>query len=370
MRSEDWYSVLVRVVLVGAGLVLLFWFLNAITLIVLFLVLTVIFAMALNPPVTWLEGHRVPRWGAALMVVLGIGLVFGGLLWLIMPRLISQSALLIENMPEYTTSLVNRVGDRLEAYPEIQERLNLNAQTVESLLPSVTSLLTRIGRYTLSAVTLIFVGIILLSAILYMLIRPRPLLAGYLGVFPESLREKAANAFARASQMIVGWMWANALVGAIQGVVAGIFLTWLGIPGALVWALLTFVSELVPKLGPYLMTIPPALVALATDPMNAVWVVLFYIALNEITSDTIYPWVGGAAMDLHPVSLIFSVLAMAAAFGFWGALIATPVAGIVKAYYEEFYLSRSPDINPDQDLRIERMLTRKMQTQAEEAAST
>lgn len=60
-------------------------------------------------------------------------------------------------------------------------------------------------------------------------------------------------------------------------------------------------------------------------------------------------------MNIHPVSLLFLLLAMTTAFGLMGALLAAPMAAIIKAYYEEFYLQRFPD-DPDMEQRIDNIL--------------
>lgn len=105
---------------------------------------------------------------------------------------------------------------------------------------------------------------------------------------------------------------------------------------------MTFFAELVPRFGLYLMMIPPTIVALAVNPLTAVWVVLFYLVLTELTGDFLAPPIRGSQMNLHPVSVILAILAMASVFGVLGALIATPVTGFVKVFYDELYLLRQP----------------------------
>lgn len=143
-------------------------------------------------------------------------------------------------------------------------------------------------------------------------------------------------------------------MGAVEGVAAYAFLSFLGIPGALVWGTFTFLSEFVPRLGPYLMSIPPILVALAIEPILALWVLLFYMALNELTGDFLAPYVRSQQMVIHPVFLFFMIFALAYAFGLPGALIATPISGFFKAFYDEFYLSQRE--HKGTDSRIEQML--------------
>src|SRR5690606_24431205 len=100
----------------------------------------------------------------------------------------------------------------------------------------------------------------------------------------------------------------------------------------------------------------PVIIALSVNPMTALWVLIFYLALNEIMGDFVMPRVRASTMNLHPVSTLFVMLAMASAFGIAGALIATPLTAFIKAYYEEFFLSGAPkkDINKDIDIILER----------------
>jgi predicted PurR-regulated permease PerM len=115
----------------------------------------------------------------------------------------------------------------------------------------------------------------------------------------------------------------------------------MGIPGVWVWAALTLFAEMIPKLGFYIMAIPPTLVALSIHPMTALWVLLFYIAFDEISGDFLMPKIRASTMKLHPVSTLFVMLAMASAFGLIGALIATPLTAFIKAYYETFILAKA-----------------------------
>ena len=66
---------------------------------------------------------------------------------------------------------------------------------------------------------------------------------------------------------------------------------------------------------------------------------VFYIVMQELVGDLVATYVRSKTMQLHPAMLIIAVLALAAAFGIVGALIATPLVGFIKAYYEEFWLA-------------------------------
>lgn len=354
MTEEALYRAMKKTVLLVFGLVVLTWFLATAAPVVLLFLFAVVMALALNPVATTLE-RWLPRWAAALSVLLGLAVLAALLGWLVVPQVVEQATQVADDVPGYIAAASDRVEAWIARQEYIPEDLSVDAETARDALPSVGRVLGRIGRYTVSAVTGVVLFVVLLSTVAYMLFSPRPLLAGYIALFPERMKAKAHNAYVRSAKMVGGWVASNVIVGGVEAVAAGLFLWWLGLPAPLLWATLTFFSELIPKIGPYLMTLPPILVALAIDPILALWVVLFYVALNEVTGDTIAPAVRGKTMELHPVALLFAVLALAAVFGLWGALLATPLTGIAKVFYEEFwYKDRArPDLD---EKHVEEML--------------
>lgn len=359
-ESSSLWVVLRRTVYLVFGLIILFWFLSTVKVVLVLFWTAFIFTIALNPVVDWLERHGISRLIGTLLTVAAVFIFIAFLFWLVVPRLVAELANLVQQLPSYFSQLSDRLFGWLENYPMIKQQLqtnNLTVQMQQRLSPTVESLLSQFGTY-LQIVTDIFVfALTFIGIIIYSLIDPQPLLKFYLSLFPLRLRRQAANAFILGSNATVGWIWASFIIGAIHGISAVIFLFLLGIPGAVIWAVLAFVSQFVPRFGPYIMTIPPALIALSIDPLKAVWVVLFYTATEEITENVVAPYIRAAQMNLHPVLIIFVVLTMVYAFGFLGALIAVPAAGFAKAFYEQFYLTRQAR-DKKSSLDVERMLKR------------
>jgi predicted PurR-regulated permease PerM len=217
-------------------------------------------------------------------------------------------------------------------------------------------LINRIGQYSLTVFSNFLKVIFFFCLVIYMLMNPKPLLEMYLSCFPDAKKDKAADAFSYASKMTIGWMWSNVLAGAFRATIVWFFLYFMDIPGVWVWAGVTFFAELIPKLGFYIMAVPPILVAFSISPTTALWVALFYIASDEIIGDVIIPRIRSKTMKIHPVSILVMLMAMTAAFGVMGAFISTPLVAFIKAYYEVFY-QRKP--LPDKsDKNIDRMLFR------------
>jgi putative permease len=357
--GAELFRALSKAILLAFGLLVLLWLLQRIIWVLLFFTLASVLALALNAPVTWLERKGVHRLLATIGVFVTLGLVLVGVGWVIGPALIREATALLVVLPNQAMELIDRIAALLVVYPEIEEQLRIDAQTAQQFLPWAIGTLRNLWNYGLSLVLVILLGLVLLGVVLYMVLDPRPMLAAYVSAFPPHLRDQAIRALTRASQMVVGWVYASTIISAMKAIPAFFFLSWIGLPGALVWSVFTFVADLVPRLGFYLMIVPPVLVALTIDVQMALWVGLFYWGISEILGNFVAPRVQSSTMNLHPVFLLFVTLAMVAAFGVLGAIIASPVAGFIKAYYEEFYLIHlPPPVNLGAD--VESMLDRQL----------
>jgi putative permease len=285
--------------------------------------------------------------------------------WLVIPTIGEQLTLLINNIPGYVDQLSKLIASKLDHYPDVAKQLQASGSNMAEWFPSIPKTLMRVGNLSISIIGSILVIIVFLSLVIYMVLQPRPLVEIYLSFFSSENRDKATHALAKTSIMLVGWMRANIIGGAIQAIAVTIVLSVLKVPGAFVWGALAFFAQLIPKLGFYVMALPPVLIALSISPAKALWVTVFFLAMDEILGDFVMPKLRSSTMNIHPASIIIVLLAMAAAFGVTGAIMATPLAAIIKAFYEEFYLSRFKE-DPRLDERIDTILYRKDETNLDE----
>lgn len=352
--TESLYRTLVKAITFTAGVIILLWFLHKAAGVVLLLLFVLILALVINTPVAALENRGMKR-GWACVIVLGIlALLLAGLAWLIIPKVSDQVTTLINNLPGYAAGLSKNVSGWFEDYPQIHKEIQEQGINISHWLPSIPKALMQIGNYSLSIVTLLLILILFISMVVYAVTSPRPLLHLYFSFFPRQ-PVKAAEALHKASIMLNGWIKANIIGGGIRGACIIIFLNIMGVPGAWVWGAVALFSELIPRLGFYIMAIPPILVALSITPMTALWVTIFMLALDEIMGDFILPKLRSNTMNIHPVSILFVLMAMATVFGFMGALLATPITAIIKAYYETFFAVPT-EADGEIDARIDHIL--------------
>jgi hypothetical protein len=88
--------------------------------------------------------------------------------------------------------------------------------------------------------------------------------------------------------------------------------------------------ELIPFVGPVLGAIPPVLVALFQDPVTAVWVVVLFVGLQQLEGHIVAPQIFGHALRINPLLVIFALTVGGSIYGVVGALIALPVAAVIR----------------------------------------
>jgi putative permease len=340
----DWEKVIFRAlrkaIFLAVGIYALFQLLGAVTFLLLFFALVILLAAVLNPVVAWLQRHHVPRpLGAILLVAAGIGVTFG-VLRLAVPPLADQGEQLVRNLPTLWNNLRDQLERFLVSHPDLSAQLPTADQLVQRISPLATRLVGHLGRYTLGLVGTLASLVLLVVLVIYCLISPQPLVAGLLGAIPERHRGRAEQILALILARLKAWAAGSLALGAIVGTMTWVGLYFLNVPFTLVFAVIAGIGELLPTLGPLLSAIPPLLVALANDPMQALWVALLFLAVQQLENNLIVPLVMSRALDVHPLSVTFMVLAMGTLFGVIGALLAVPTIVVIKTLYQELYQAR------------------------------
>ena len=130
----------------------------------------------------------------------------------------------------------------------------------------------------------------------------------------------------------------------IIGTSVGVGMWVLGVTGlvpgadhyALLFGALAAITELIPYLGPILGAVPPVLYAVVVHPISAIWVVVLFLFIHQIEGHVVVPNVMGNALRLHPLLVIFGLLAGGAIYGFPGVLVALPFLAACRAAWEFF----------------------------------
>ncbi len=102
------------------------------------------------------------------------------------------------------------------------------------------------------------------------------------------------------------------------------------------WGLVAFV----PIIGSVAGAVPPLVLVFAGDSLDVLWILLEYVAIQQIESNLLTPLVTQRAVSLHPVVFIASVTVAGAAFGVLGALLAVPTTVVAGVLVDELWFRR------------------------------
>jgi predicted PurR-regulated permease PerM len=142
----------------------------------------------------------------------------------------------------------------------------------------------------------------------------------------------------RVQRAVAGYVRGQLLFSIAMGAGAGLGLYAFGLLGifpdgksyAFAFGIFFGLMEMVPFVGPFLGALPPVLVALFQDPLTALWVALLFLALQQLEGHVVAPNVFGHTLRINPLFVIFSLLVGGEVAGFVGALLALPIAAVVR----------------------------------------
>ena len=193
----------------------------------------------------------------------------------------------------------------------------------------------------LTVVTLLFDAILLVVVSIYILLDMQRLTEAVDRRFPPYGR---GGLIVRMEQAVASYVKGQFLLSLIIGVSVGLGLWILGLVGlfpnggkyAAAFGAWAAVTELIPYIGPWLGAIPPVLYALVQHPLSALWVALLFLGIQQLEGHIVVPKVMGHTLRLHPLLVIFGLLAGGEIYGFAGILVALPLLAAGRAAWEFF----------------------------------
>jgi predicted PurR-regulated permease PerM len=194
----------------------------------------------------------------------------------------------------------------------------------------------------LAVVGLLFSIVLVIVVSVYMLLDMHRLAAGVNRRFPP--RPGTTPLIERMEQALASYVKGQLALSLIIGTSAGFGLWVLGLVGlmpnggkyALLFGVWVGITELIPYVGPWLGAAPPVVYALVLHPLSALWVALLFLGIQQLEGHVVVPKVMGHSLRLHPLLVIFGLLAGGEIYGFPGILVALPLLAAGRAVWEFF----------------------------------
>ena len=343
----------VQLVLLPLALVAAWAIAKAAGKVLLLFIIAGLIALILNPAVALLHRDRVPRGLAVLAVYLAFFLTLSGIGFLLANPISHQVQRFSNNLPK-----LEREANKQLA--KLEHTLNSNGIHVKIAKPGKTALqsLTYIvgksagkfasfGTALLTEVANAIFNLVLIFVLSVYMLLYGPTIGGLVRrLMPSGDGSRADDYPALVQRAVSRYVGGQLLFSIIMGLSAGISLYIFGVIGifpdgrryAVAFGVFYGIMELIPYIGPILGAIPPVLVALFTEPIAAVWLVLLFIGLQQLEGHVVAPQVFGHTLRINPLLVIFALLLGLEVHGIIGALVALPILSVLRE--TTVYLSR------------------------------
>ena len=298
----------------------------------------VVLAVALDVPITLLRRLLPLNRPTALMVVLVALVLLGGLLGqLLLPELLEQIKQLTTLMPVLALRL-SSLARQVDWLPDLEQQL-MALGTFDRLQPLGGQLLGLAGGAANTTIQLVLMALL---AILLAL-DPRSHQKVVVALTPSFWRHQMQHLLGESRQALGGW-----LAGMTLSSVSVFLLTWaglalLGVPLALLSALVCGLLTFVPTIGPTAATLLPLAVALLVSPVKMLQVLLLRLVLQNVEAFLLTPVLLRRTVNLLPTVALTAQLCLGALLGLPGVLLALPLVVVLQVLCEEIIVKEVMD---------------------------
>jgi predicted PurR-regulated permease PerM len=323
------------VLLTGLSLLLLY----EVRRTLVWLVVALLFTVALYPVVGWVDRHltRSRRWLATLLVFLVVLILIAGLLTLFAIPLAREGASFVQQFPNLLEEakagrgVIGRLLNRTNALHYLQE----NQDRIRAFATGLTAPAARVLRTVATGVAGVITIFIL--ALLMVLEGPK-MVDGMLNLLSDPRqRERVRKVGADCAKSITGYISGNLLISVICGGLLYAALKIMGVPFAGLIALFVAIADLIPLIGATL----GAIVAVAAAAFHSVpaliVVVIWFVAYQQLENHVLQPLILSRTVKLNPLAVLVAILVGIELAGILGALLAIPVAGIIQVIVRDVW---------------------------------
>ncbi len=335
-------TILSALILIG----LVIWGASHIATTLLIFAIAGLIAYAIVPAVRIFQ-RFMPRIIAILLVYLIVFLILSVLLYLVINTAIDQLGMLAKSIRKLVTpgsggadsplvDLLERLGlsksQISSSLDQLERRLSAFASTAAS---GIIPLVSRVTDGVINIVLTIIVSIYLLldgSALINWLREKSPR--------TETQSRMIGSSIDTLQNVVGGYIRGQLLLSFVVAVSVGIGMALLGMPYAMLLGVLSFFTEFIPVLGSLFTGVISVLLALTHGWLMAILVLSYFILVHIFEGYILSPRLVGRAVGLHPLISLLAFMIGAELFGPWGAIFASPIAGLIQAFVHALWLNR------------------------------
>ena len=298
---------------------------------------SILIAYLLNGVMNFFEGKNYSK-KTAFYFSFTIFLVFYLIVLVSLPYVTGQIASLINELPAIVAFVQNLFDNLIIRYPNF-----FTTEQVEEIFASSTSFIPSIAEQVLiqlntgfSAIMNALIFLILTPILVFFFLKDKSEMLSYVTYFLPNKRILLSQIWSDLNTQLFGYVRGKALEMIIVGSVTTLAFLILGVNYSVILGILVGMSVLIPLFGAILVTIPVVAIGLFQWGLDtSFFIFLFvYLLIQILDGNVLFPLLMGNEVNLHPVLIILAILVFGGIWGFWGLLLAVPIATFIRAVFK------------------------------------
>ncbi len=322
------------------ALVAVFWTTKEIIVAIL---VSVVIASAISPLATRLEKFYIPRALTVFSVLAVMIAIFVAIFVLLVPTIYNEFSTFSKSFYVFQRDIINYVSSYTGNKQLVSEVIrDWSLEDIENFAVNIITSSSGAVASTAGTVSyFMFQTVFIFVVSFYLAVVPNGV-ERFLRIVTPSKRENyVINLWARSQKKIVAWAKGQFILALLIGTSIYIGLSIIGMENAFLFALLAAVGEVIPIVGMMIATIPAVLVALLSGGAPfAVTVLIFYVLVTQFENHILAPLVVNKVVGIPSVIVIISLVVGAILAGFWGVLLAVPVAATIMEFVGDIESSK------------------------------
>lgn len=321
-------------------------------------IIAIVIAYILYPIVEWVQkikikGYAIPRWVAVLTVYIILLGLFSFIFTYFIPLVVKEAKIMMEHIPEFfykikqnilpkVNNIVNR-GFKVDTnfnIGDIQFSVDINSMiqdTLNNILErsqSVTISILKFGeKLIINTIRFIFGFFLTLMLSVFIVIDAKKIINFIRSLFPPTLREEFDIAIERINRGLSGVIRGQFIICIINGILSGIGFYIADLKYWPFFTLIATIFTLIPIFGTIISSTPAILVGLTQSFGTGLFVFLWIVGIHQLEANLLNPKIMQASSKIHPVLVVFALMAGAYIGGLLGALLGVPLFSILQSLF-------------------------------------
>lgn len=311
------------------------WLLYTISDIVILTLVSLLLAASLTPWVEKMQRYHIPRSISMVVIYVVMSVVLAVAILLIVPPMANEIGSIATSFPALYQQVSTFLGEPAAFSPSALQNLT---PAVAAATQGVFSLLAGFIGGLLS-----FLVVLVMT---FYLVVDRESIKQMVAWAPMKYQPYAFGLITRLQVKIGIWFRAQLILMGVISAITYVFLLILGMPYALVLAIIAGIMEFIPYLGPVLAAVPAVFLAFSISPTMAALVACAYYVIQLLENNLIVPKIMERALGLSPIASILVFLIGGKLAGLPGSLLAIPLATAAMVVITDITNSRGRTLPP------------------------